>query len=160
MDLQIERLTQSLVIWNAPNMRVLFEQVVEVDTEVNLSELLKYAAESVRNPNVYFFAFIEPSSHQVVGFLWCVHSLLKNRLVVYYMSVLPEYQQNGILHKFFEVCKGIVNRLKLDPTIELFSLHPGIPERYGATPGKTKIYEFNTTDPDYGEERRIERQVE
>ena len=154
MDLQIERLTQSLVIWNAPNMRVLFEQVVEVDTEVNLSELLKCAAESVRNPNVYFFAFIEPSSHQVVGFLWCVHSLLKNRLVVYYMSVLPEYQQNGILHKFFEVCKGIVDRLKLDPMIELYSLHGNIAEAYGATPSRTTIWEFDTKVADYGTRRR------
>lgn len=135
---------------------VLFEQLVEVDKDVRLDALVKCAGDSMPCPQVYFFAFIDPEINQVVGFLWCVHSLLKNRLVVYYMSFMPEYQHNGILNRFFEACKGVVTRLKLDPTIELFSLHPGIPERYGATPSKTKIYEFDTTAADYGTPRRKE----
>jgi hypothetical protein len=153
-DLQFIRFTQPAMASLIPQK--LFEQLVEADEQLTLDALIPMAAAQMSNPNTFFFGIVDPETRGIVGFLWAVKDALRNRLVVFWMSILPEYQQNGILHKFFEVCKGIVDRLKLDPTIELYSLHPGIPERYGATPGKTKIYEFDTTAADYGTPRRKE----
>lgn len=150
--LQVVRFTQPAMASIIPP--ILFEQLVEVDEGVRLDVLVRTAGDSMAHPQTYFFAFIDPEQNKVVGFLWTIHSLLKNRLIVEYMSVLPEYQHNGIINRFFELCKELVIRLKLDPTLELFSLHPGIPERYGAIPSKTKIYEFDTKAPDYGTPRR------
>lgn len=151
-DLSIVRFTQPAMVSIIPP--VLFEQLVEVDEGVRLNALIKTAADNMACPQVYFFAFIDPKINQVVGFLWCVHSLLKNRLIVSYTSFKSEYQHIGIVKRFFEVWKGVVDRLKLDPTVELYILYPRIAERYGGTPSKTRIFEFDTTAPDYGQPRR------
>lgn len=139
---------------------VLFEQLVEVDKDVTLDALVKCAGDSMPCPQVYFFAFIDPDINQVVGFLWTVHSLLKNRLVVYYMSFLPEYQGHNILAKYFELCKGVVDRLKLDKTLELYSLHANIAQAYGGKPSATTIWQFDTQDPSYGIRRRLSEETE
>ncbi len=106
------------------------------------------------NPQTYFFGFVDPEQNRIVGFLWTIHSLLKNRLVVYYMSTLKEYQGHNILGRYFELCKGLVTRLKLDKTLELYSLHANIAKTYGGEPSATTIWEFNTEDASYGIRRR------
>ena len=155
-DLQVVRFTQSAMVSIIPP--VLFEQLVEVDKGVRLDALIKTAAAGMANPQTYFFGFINPSINQVVAFLWCVHSLLKNRLVIYYMSALKEYQGHNILAKYFELCKGVVDRLKLDKTLELYSLHANIAQAYGGKPSATTIWQFDTQSPDYGLRPRKEPQ--
>jgi len=151
-DLQFVRFTQPTMVSLIPQN--LFEQLVEADEQLTLEALIPMAAAQMANPNTFFFGIVDPETRGIVGFLWAVKDALRNRLVVFWMSILPEYQQNGILHKFFEVCKGIVDRLKLDPMIELYSLHGNIAEAYGATPSRTTIWEFDTKVADYGTRRR------
>ena len=156
-ELQIVRFTVPAMISIIPP--ILFEQLADTDPSINLAPLKECIAESMTNPNIYFFAFLDPESQQVAAFLWCTHNLIKNRLVVHGMSALPKYQQNGILHKFFGLVKDVSVRLGLDKTVELHSLHAPIPERYGGKPSRTVIYEFDTTAPDYNKERRISKET-
>jgi len=157
-NLEFVRFTQAAMVSLIPPK--LFEQIVEADEQLTLEALIPMAAAQMANPNTFFFGIVDPETRGIVGFLWAVKDALRNRLVVFWMSVLPEYQNDGILHRFLILCKDICIRAKLDKIIELYSLHPPIPERYGAVPSKTKIYQFNINDPEYGKERRIERQVE
>ena len=158
MDLQIVRFTQPAMMSLMP--RKLFEQIVEADEGVDLGALMRAAAEGMLNPYTFFFGVIDPDAQAVVGFLWTVHSTLKNRLVVFFMSVLPEYQQSNILHVFFALCKDIVARYKLDTKLELYSLHGHIAKAYGGVPSKTTIWEFDTTSVDYGIRRRDSQEKE
>src|SRR3990172_4121878 len=139
-DLQFVRFTQPAMASLIP--RKLFEQLVEADEHLTLESLIPMAAAQMSNPNTFFFGVIDPETQGVIGFLWSVKDGLRNRLVVFWMSVLPEYQNDGILHRFLILCKDVCIRAKLDRTVELYSLHPPIPERYGGVPSKTKIYEF------------------
>jgi hypothetical protein len=151
-DLQIVRFTQSAMCSIIPPQ--LFAQIVDADPQVNLETLIRVCGDCLATPFTYFFAFLDPAKNQVVGFLWCTHNVLRNRLVVSYMSILPEYQRHGIFPRFFELCKGVVDRLKLDPILDLYSLHPPIAERYGGIQSKTRIYEFDTMAADFGTPRR------
>lgn len=155
-DLEIVRFTQPAMVSIIP--RALFEQLVEFDPGINLDMLIRCAGAGMTNPEIYFFAFIDPEINKVVGFLWTIRNVIKNRLTVYYMSTLKEYQGGGIIHRFFELCKELAVRLKCDTTLELYSRHPAIAERYGGLAGPTKIYEFDITDPDYGKERRTKQE--
>ncbi len=151
-NLTIVRFTQPAMVSIIPP--ILFEQLVEVDKGVRLEALIETAAGGMANPQTYFFGFVDPEQNRIVGFLWTIHSLLKNRLVVYYMSTLKEYQGHNILGRYFELCKGLVTRLKLDKTLELYSLHANIAKAYGAIASKTTIWEFDTEGQDYGKRRR------
>lgn len=157
-DLQIVRFTQPAMVSIIPP--VLFEQLVEVDKDVKLDALVSAAAAGMACREVYFFALIDPTINQVVAFLWTVHSLLKNRLIIYYMSALKEYQGHNILARYFELCKGVVDRLRLDKKLELYSLHGHIAQAYGGKPSPTTIWDFDTEDPSYGVRQRVSDEPE
>lgn len=143
-ELQFVRFTQPALFSLIP--RYLFEQVAETDKTLIVENVYKYGPELITSPSTFFYGIISPKDNKIVGILWCMVNVLTNQLVGTYMSLDKEYQWQGILKQFKELAKLLCNTCGLSETYQLYTLYPGVAEKFGGKESKCKIYEFSTTE--------------
>jgi hypothetical protein len=122
-------------------------ELYTLDDETFTPEALQAAIpELMKDERTFLFGMIEDS--KIIGLYWARINDLSNRLVVFGMSLLKEFQNTGgrNIEIFKELSRQLVNEHKLSSTVELYSNHPKIAERYGLKRARCTIMEYESED--------------
>jgi hypothetical protein len=135
--MEFVRLTQPAMMAIVPH------ELYELDDDTFTSDDLRRIFPTLMtDPATFLFGVVEDA--KVVGLYWARRNDLSNRLVVYGMSMLREFQKTGgeNIEAFKELSRKIVEANDLKNTVELYSNHSKIAERYGLKPARTVIMEW------------------
>ena len=125
-------------------MQLIPDQLYELDDDTFSAERFKEMfPQMIQSPVTYMIAMTDEG--RIVGIYWAAHNKLSNRLVVFGMSLLPEYQKQdrSNIDMFKSLSREIVEANGYDKVVELYSNHPKIAERYGLTKARIEIYEWD-----------------